>query len=100
VKAYVRLTQPFYDVSDSKGARDEAEDLKPEDTTGHWWHETLRALAAIDECVVFSWDMEYLLIRRGSLNLVILRIGLVYGPYVNYGQSGSFSRVYSQSWLC
>jgi hypothetical protein len=41
-----------------------------------------------------------LLIGRVSLNLVILRIGLVYGPYVNYGQSGSFSRVYSQSWLC
>jgi hypothetical protein len=46
VKAYVRLTHPFYTVPE-KGAHDEKEDLKPEDTTGVWWHESLRALAAI-----------------------------------------------------
>jgi hypothetical protein len=48
VKAYVRLSHPFYEVSE-KGAHDEKEDLKPEDTTGVWWHETNRALASISE---------------------------------------------------
>ncbi|KAI6036860.1 hypothetical protein BKA83DRAFT_4168342 [Pisolithus microcarpus] len=33
-----------------------------------WWHETLRMLASIE-----------------NLNLVILRVGFVYGPYVEFG---------------
>ncbi|KDQ60617.1 hypothetical protein JAAARDRAFT_555570 [Jaapia argillacea MUCL 33604] len=67
VKAYVRLQQPFYTIPE-KGTHDEKEDIKPLGAVGIWWHETLRALAAIQD-----------------LNLVILRIGLVYGPYVDYG---------------
>ncbi|KAG6909835.1 hypothetical protein DXG01_015108 [Tephrocybe rancida] len=69
VKAYVRMQQPFYDTgSSSKATHSEKEDIKPVDTLGIWWHETLRVLAAIDD-----------------LNLVILRSGFVYGPYTNYG---------------
>lgn len=48
VKAYVRLCHPFYDISE-KGVHDEKDDLKPEDVTGHWWHETNRTLAAIEK---------------------------------------------------
>lgn len=67
VKAYVRLQLPFYECS-SKGSHDEKEDPKPSGVIGTWWHETLRMLAAIDD-----------------LNLVIVRIGLGYGPYIDYG---------------
>ncbi|PAV23540.1 nad dependent epimerase dehydratase family [Pyrrhoderma noxium] len=67
VKAYVRVTQPFYETPE-KGAHDEKESIKPSGMRGVWWHETLRALADID-----------------GLNLVILRPGLVYGPYVEHG---------------
>ncbi|KAJ6618315.1 hypothetical protein B0H10DRAFT_2164210 [Mycena sp. CBHHK59/15] len=69
VKSYVRLQHPFYETS-SKGAHDEKEDVKPDGVAGIWWHETLRMLAAIED-----------------LNLVILRIGFVYGPYTNWGSS-------------
>ncbi|KAG6833470.1 hypothetical protein H0H87_006042 [Tephrocybe sp. NHM501043] len=69
VKAYVRMQQPFYDTGSSgKATHTEKEDIKPLDTLGTWWHETLRVLAAIED-----------------LNLVILRTGFVYGPYTNYG---------------
>ncbi|KAF7338641.1 NAD dependent epimerase dehydratase family protein [Mycena venus] len=71
VKAYVRLQHPFYETS-TKGSHDEKEDIKPLGVAGTWWHETLRMLAAIDD-----------------LNLVILRIGFVYGPYVNWGSVAS-----------
>ncbi|KAF7322530.1 NAD dependent epimerase dehydratase family protein [Mycena chlorophos] len=67
VKAYCRLSLPFYETS-SKGAHDEKEDIKPDGVRGTWWHEALRMLAAIED-----------------LNLVILRTGLIYGPYMNYG---------------
>jgi len=67
VKAYVRAQPPFY-TSSSKGSHDEKEDIKPNGSIGIWWHESLRALAAIDD-----------------LNLVILRYGFVYGPYVVSG---------------
>ncbi|KIK63702.1 hypothetical protein GYMLUDRAFT_40767 [Collybiopsis luxurians FD-317 M1] len=67
VKAYVRVTLPFYETS-SKGSHDEKDDPKPDGTIGIWWHETLRMLAAIE-----------------NLNLVILRVGFVYGPYVEFG---------------
>jgi hypothetical protein len=67
VKAYVRVTLPFYETS-SKGSHDEKEDPKPDGTIGIWWHETLRMLASVED-----------------LNLVILRPGFVYGPYVDFG---------------
>ncbi|KAH8117226.1 hypothetical protein DFH11DRAFT_1573837 [Phellopilus nigrolimitatus] len=67
VKAYVRVTQPFYDTPE-KGSHDEKESVKPAGVRGVWWHETLRVLADIE-----------------NLNLVILRPGLVYGPYIEYG---------------
>jgi len=47
VKAYVRAQPPFY--TSSGGGSHEKEDLKPNGTVGIWWHETLRALAAIEE---------------------------------------------------
>lgn len=50
VKAYVRLQQPFYECKE-KGSHDEKEDVKPDEVLGTWWHETLRALASIEECV-------------------------------------------------
>jgi len=66
-KAYVRLQHPFYETPE-KGTHDEKANIKPSGTIGIWWHETLRMLAAIED-----------------LNLVILRIGFVYGPYTDYG---------------
>ncbi|KAJ7929286.1 hypothetical protein B0H13DRAFT_2310747 [Mycena leptocephala] len=71
IKAYVRLQHPFYETS-TKGSHDEKEDIKPNGVAGTWWHETLRMLAAIED-----------------LNLVILRIGFVYGPYTNWGSIAS-----------
>jgi hypothetical protein len=50
VKAYVRPQPPFY-TSPEKGSHDEKEDIKPVGSIGTWWHETLRALAAIEERV-------------------------------------------------
>ncbi|KAJ8595611.1 hypothetical protein M405DRAFT_806987 [Rhizopogon salebrosus TDB-379] len=67
VKAYVRLQQPVYETPD-KGTHDEKEDVKPVRPLDMWWHETLRMLASIDD-----------------LPLVVLRIGFVYGPYVEFG---------------
>ncbi|KAI6043050.1 hypothetical protein EDC04DRAFT_2891319 [Pisolithus marmoratus] len=67
VKAYVRLQQPIYETSD-KGPVDEKDDVKPIKTLDIWWHETVRMLASIE-----------------NLNLVILRVGFVYGPYVEFG---------------
>ncbi|KAH9001467.1 NAD-P-binding protein [Lactarius akahatsu] len=67
VKAYVRLQQPWYESSD-KGSHSEQEDVKPYGVIGTWWHESLRILGAIEE-----------------LNLVIVRIGLIYGPYIDFG---------------
>ncbi|TCD65420.1 hypothetical protein EIP91_002719 [Steccherinum ochraceum] len=72
VKAYVRLQHPFYKCSE-KGSHDEAEDVEPDDVLGRWWHESLRALAAIP-----------------NLNLVILRSALVYGPYVDFNNVMNF----------
>lgn len=68
VKAYVRLTHPFYDTSPEKMVHDEKDKIKPLGTRGTWWHETLRILASIK-----------------NLNLVILRIGAIYGPGNNWG---------------
>ena len=52
VKSYVRIQHPFYECKE-KGKHDEKEDVKPDDVLGTWWHETLRMLASIDECVHF-----------------------------------------------
>ncbi|KAJ1307224.1 hypothetical protein OPQ81_001338 [Rhizoctonia solani] len=62
VKAYVRLTHPFLRYLTRK------DKIKPLGTRGTWWHETLRILASIQD-----------------LNLVILRIGAIYGPGNNWG---------------
>jgi len=67
VKAFVRLQHAFYETSD-KGNHDEKEDIKPLGVQGTWWHETLRMLGSIE-----------------GLNLVILRAGLYYGPYIDSG---------------
>jgi nucleoside-diphosphate-sugar epimerase len=67
IKSYVRIQHPFYETS-SKQPATEKDDIKPIDTIGIWWHETLRSLAAIE-----------------NLNLLILRIGFLYGPYTTYG---------------
>jgi hypothetical protein len=64
VKAFVRNHASFYETSD-KGSHTEKEDVKPIGVLGTWWHETLRALAAIED-----------------LNLVIVRTGFIYGPYI------------------
>ncbi|EJF65716.1 hypothetical protein BD309DRAFT_944311 [Dichomitus squalens] len=66
VKAYVRIQHPFYNCKES-GNHDEKAEVKPEGVVGTWWHETLRALGAIED-----------------LNLVIIRTALPYGPYINY----------------
>ncbi|KAF8969877.1 hypothetical protein BDZ97DRAFT_1725584 [Flammula alnicola] len=67
VKAFVRIQQPFYETS-AKHTATEKDDIKPADTIGIWWHESLRMLASIE-----------------GLNLVILRIGFIYGPYTDFG---------------
>lgn len=41
---------PFYETPD-KGSHTEKEDVKPIGVLGTWWHETIRALAAIEESV-------------------------------------------------
>lgn len=67
VKAYVRLQHPYYETS-AKTVPDEKVDIKPQGVIGVWWHEALRILSAIPD-----------------LNLVILRSGFSYGPYVDFG---------------
>ncbi|TFK54813.1 hypothetical protein OE88DRAFT_1653321 [Heliocybe sulcata] len=67
VKAYVRVHQPCFNTPE-KGGLSEKEDVKPIPPGGVWWHETLRTLASIED-----------------LNLVVLRAGYVYGPYIDYG---------------
>ena len=51
LKAYIKLTYPFYDhssSSDSGVKEDDESGWKPVEVRGTWWHETLRALGAID----------------------------------------------------
>ncbi|KAF8310223.1 NAD-P-binding protein [Clavulina sp. PMI_390] len=89
IKAYVRLTHPFYlfpptleegaplgpipDPENPGGLVDVAE---PDAARGYWWHESLRALAAIEE-----------------LPLVIIRAGGTYGPQQIWGSM--YSRIMS-----
>ncbi|KAF8580694.1 hypothetical protein K439DRAFT_1648132 [Ramaria rubella] len=68
VKAYVRITTPFYQTSLDKTVHDESEVIKPVDPVGTWYHEALRILANFQD-----------------LNLVIIRPGLVYGPWIISG---------------
>ncbi|KAH7921728.1 hypothetical protein BV22DRAFT_1107017 [Leucogyrophana mollusca] len=77
VKAYVRLQQPVYE-SPEKGLHDEKEDVKPVRPLDIWWHETSRMLASIQD-----------------LNLVIVRAGFVYGPYVDFGLYAAVTTVAS-----
>jgi len=72
VKAYVKIQHPFFDTSSEK------DDIKPTGSLGTWWHESMRALASIEE-----------------LNLVILRIGFIYGPYTSFGNIASAINVAS-----
>ncbi|KAI6151013.1 hypothetical protein BKA82DRAFT_4122827 [Pisolithus tinctorius] len=67
VKAYVRLQHPYMKRL-IRAPLTRRKDAKPVKTLNIWWHETLRMLASIE-----------------NLNLVILRIGFVYGPYVESG---------------
>lgn len=53
VKAYVRLTPPFYQTTLEKVAHKEDEVIKPSDTAGTWYHEALRILANFPESVLF-----------------------------------------------
>lgn len=48
VKAYVRLTHPFYAHLDGQ-VNSEADQIVPDGPRGYWWHESLRALACIPE---------------------------------------------------
>lgn len=48
VKAYVRMMMPWYETPE-KGSHSEKVDIKPLKVIGTWWHEALRALAAIPE---------------------------------------------------
>lgn len=49
VKAYVRLTAPFYQTSLEKMAHSESDVIKPSDPVGTWYHEALRILANFNE---------------------------------------------------
>ena len=53
IKAYVRIQHPFCETS-SKHAAIEKDDVKPTETNGIWWQETLRALGAIEKYGPFS----------------------------------------------
>lgn len=65
VKAYVRVTHPFYETPE-KGTHEEKESIKPAGIRGVWWHETLRVLADIEKfvyhfkCIVPLWDTDKL----------------------------------------
>jgi hypothetical protein len=52
VKAYVRIQHPFYETS-AKNIASEQDDIKPVETIGIWWHETLRMLASIEGYALF-----------------------------------------------
>jgi hypothetical protein len=81
VKAFVRMHAPFYETSD-KGSHTEKGNVKPIDVLGIWWHETLRALAAIEELVDCLVTLNSIIYSHISLNLVIVRTGFIYGPHV------------------
>ncbi|KAI0064703.1 NAD-P-binding protein [Artomyces pyxidatus] len=68
VKVYVRVQLPWYECPE-KGSHDEKEEIKTVGAIGTWWHESLRYLGGIED-----------------LNLVIIRLGIMYGPYIDFGR--------------
>ena len=82
----MRLQLPYFDTPE-KGSHDEKETMKPFGNQGVWWQESLRILASMEKYVL---DFYCLLITNtfsSSLNLVILRVGFLYGPYIDYSRS-------------
>ncbi|PVF92151.1 hypothetical protein CPB86DRAFT_777526 [Serendipita vermifera] len=67
VKAYIRFLPSYYQVTDptAKYVEQDPEGWKPMGTRGVWWHETIRAIGSIP-----------------NLPLVVLRLGIIYGPNV------------------
>ncbi|KAF9052724.1 hypothetical protein BJ165DRAFT_791471 [Panaeolus papilionaceus] len=51
VKAYVRISQPFYETT-GKQPSTEKDDIKPVETLGIWWHEAQRLLGSIEGSVI------------------------------------------------
>lgn len=49
VKAYIRVTPPYYETSLEKVAHKECDTIKPSDPAGVWYHEALRILASFSE---------------------------------------------------
>ena len=79
LKAYIKPTYPFYDHSSSSDSSlKEAYEggWKPLGVRGTWWHETLRALGAID-----------------GLPLVVTRLAYLYGPNT-ISTEGTFVTLY------
>ncbi|KAF8078139.1 hypothetical protein FPV67DRAFT_1464325 [Lyophyllum atratum] len=79
VKAYVRVQQPFYDTgTSSKATHTEKEDIKPVDTLGTWWHETLRMLATIEDLLLQfkHYPMTYF--------VMIVALGITVGSVYGY----------------
>lgn len=73
VKAYVRITQAFYDTPE-KGTHDEKESIKPAGVRGVWWHETLRVLADIEKYVLKSIFFQLLLTARCGVRIDLLHL--------------------------
>jgi hypothetical protein len=82
VKAYVRAVWPFYECSE-KGTHDEKEDPKPLSVAGTWWHESMRILGAINKCALVLSHFRPSADPFCSLNIVMVRLSLIYGPYIN-----------------
>lgn len=86
VKAYVRHTTPYYQTSLDKTAHSETDMIKPSDPVGTWYHEALRILANFEEYLFLFLNYgRFKLMADDSLNLVIIRPGLVYGPWIISG---------------
>lgn len=90
VKAYARVTHPFYITPLEQGESAEGDYIRPDGVRGYWWHETLRALAAIPESVIY-YSARVCVHNDvfSRLPLVILRIGASYGPQQVWGTSTS-----------
>lgn len=53
VKAYIRITNPYYEFPlTADGHLGEGGRASPDGLRGYWWHESLRVLAAMKECVL------------------------------------------------
>lgn len=97
IKAYVRLTHPFYHTHLEGEVNGEGDPVVPDGSRGYWWHESLRALASIPEWVLRCFlDVQILTsiflklsIYSTRLPLVVLRIGATYGPQQIWGTGQS-----------